>query len=200
MVSAATFHTVATELVMGMFSLASVCITLRLLSALAPEHILADVRRRLDPLTDVTAFVASIGGMAAIPLAILSGLSAAPGGMPVNAYLFNKFLLSGLAFGLWIGFAHSRRVMGSGLWKHRSLALLQGALGLSAFGVTMLVASMGGKVAKGESLLDLMPFEFPLDNSIILPTGSAALMFLLSLVVLLVVIFVQPRPSADHLK
>ena len=199
MVGAATFHTVATELVMGMFSLAAICITFRLFSSLASEAFWPDLRKKLDPIADTTALVAAIGGVVFVPMAIFTGTQAAPSDLG-NPYLFNKFLLSGLTIGLWIGYIHGRIKIGSQMWSKRSLAILQGGLGLTAFGVTTLIASMGGKVARGESLLDLMPFSLPLDNSIVLGTGSAALLFLLSLLALIVVLYVQPEHSSENLK
>ena len=199
MVGAATFHTVATELVMGMFSLAAICITFRLFSSLAPEELWAELRKKLDSITDMTALVAASVGIVFVPMAIFTGTQAAPSDLG-NPYLFNKFLLSGLAMGLWIGYIHGRIQIGAQMWNRRSIAILQGGLGLTAFGVTTLIATMGGKVARGESLMDLMPFGLPLDSSIVLQTGPAAFLFLLSLIALIVVIYVQPKQSSEHLK
>ncbi len=60
--------------------------------------------------------------------------------------------------------------------------------------MTTISASIGGKLSRGESLLDLLPFELPLDSAAILPIwASTTLLTLGILCSVLVFKFTLPK-------
>ena len=72
--------------------------------------------------------------------------------------------------------------------------MLQSATAGIAFLMTTISASIGGKLSRGESLLDLLPFELPLDSAAILPIwASTTLLTLGILCSVLVFKFTLPK-------
>jgi hypothetical protein len=51
-----------------------------------------------------------------------------------------------------------------------------------AFLMTTISASIGGKLSRGESLLDLLPFSLPLDSASILPLWASSALLLLGII------------------
>lgn len=188
MISAGTLHVVATELAIGMISLAGISIVLRLLLTFKEDDISV-----LSQTLDSTSLVAAIGGLTAIPFAVITGISASPGEGIDDPLLFNKVLLSWISVGLWAAWIHGRITMGPMLWRKRNLAVLQGLLGMAACGCVLTVASLGGKYSRGESLMG--PLSKPLEYSIAIGDGSALIALLASAAALISVLWMMPKPE-----
>ena len=189
MLSASTFHVVATELAVGTIALAGGVILLRMIIALKAE----DGIGRFGDLLDSASLVAAIAGLLALPFAIITGVLSAPGDGLDNPLLFNKMILSCTAIGLWGAWLHGRFTLGSRLWTKKPLALIQGMIGLAACGCTLTVASLGGKYLRGESLMG--PFGKPLQYSIAMDTTSAVIALLAAIAALATVLLMMPKPS-----
>ena len=71
----------------------------------------------------------------------------------------NKMLLSGLCIGFWSALISGRRMCGSRLWEHRGLSILQGVSASLGFIMTIILGSIGGQLGRGETALDLLPFD-----------------------------------------
>jgi len=197
MVSAAIFHTVFTELVIGAYAVASLGALVRTAATVVPS-IGTRINEGWRATLDGAALVGAMFGTAMVPLAAFSGLQSAPTADIASPLLVNKMMLSGFALGLWVGFLHGRWTIGPSLWENRGLALLHGGLALAGFQVIVTIASLGGLFGRGETLLDLVPFLPHFDGASTLGIGASAALFIISLTALLVVFFVQPK--ADNLK
>ncbi|DAC28708.1 MAG TPA: hypothetical protein D7H74_05035 [Candidatus Poseidoniales archaeon] len=111
-----------------------------------------------------------------------------------SALLYNKFVYSGMALGFWAAFVIGRVRLGEALWENRQLAMLQSATAGMAFLMTTISASIGGKLSRGESLLDMLPFELPLDSAAILPMWASTTLLILGVTCsLLVFRFTLPK-------
>ena len=89
--------------------------------------------------------------------------------------------------------------MGEALWEVRHLAMLQSATAGMAFLMTSISASIGGKLSRGESLLDILPFELPLDSAAILPIWASATLLTLGIICsLLAFRFTLPKITRLH--
>ena len=188
MISAGTLHVVATELAIGNIALAGATIMLRLFLALKEEN-----PSRLAIILDNASMVAAIAGLAALPLAIFTGVAAAPGDGLDDPLLFNKMILSCIAIGLWGAWLHGRLTMGPKLWQTRPMAWTQGLIGMAACGCVLTVATLGGKFSRGESLMG--PFSKPLEYSIAMGTASAALTLIAAAFALASVLWMMPKPE-----
>jgi hypothetical protein len=93
--------------------------------------------------------------------------------------LYNKFVYSGLALGFWVSYVIGRVRLGPNLWKNKKLNILQVSTAILAFFMTITIASIGGKLVRNESLLDLIPFWFPINSTIVIHP-------LLSIVIILI--------------
>jgi len=185
-----TFHTAMAEIVVGTMVLATVCAV----GCASIRYIPVSEDRRESLM--VTMDKASIAGatMALIfmPIAIMSGNFAAENTVG-NALLYNKFVYSGLALGFWAAFVVGRIRMGPGIWEVRPLGLLQSATAVTAFLMTTMASSIGGKLVRGESLFDVMPIWFPSDSAVVLPLWASAALLVVGLASLVVVFKVGPR-------
>ncbi len=190
MFGADTFHTAMAEIVVGTMVLATVCAV----GCASIRYIPVSEDRRESLM--VTMDKASIAGatMALIfmPIAIMSGNFAAENTVG-NALLYNKFVYSGLALGFWAAFVVGRIRMGPGIWEVRPLGLLQSATAVTAFLMTTMASSIGGKLVRGESLFDVMPIWFPSDSAVVLPLWASAALLVVGLASLVVVFKVGPR-------
>lgn len=152
MISAGTFHVIATELTIGMFALAGVAF---LLCAIQKGPISREA----------VAHWALLGGLIATPFAIVSGVNAIPSEGIENPILANKLLLSMASAGLAVGILLRRKWGGEVDVRHSSI-------GLIAVGLMLTTAGMGGEYSRGETLLLFIPKEtvmlFPLWASIVL--------------------------------
>ena len=158
MISAGTFHVIATELTVGTFALSGVAFLLCALNK-GPSS------------REAVAHWALLGGLIATPFAIISGVNAISGEGIDNPMLANKLLLSMTSAGLAIGLL-LRKLWGSTVdLRHSSVGMISVALMLTTAGI-------GGEYSRGETLLLFIPKDtvmlFPLWASItILALGLA---------------------------
>jgi len=152
MISSGTLHVISTELTIGMFALSGVAFLLCLLKK-GPQS------------REAVAHWALLGGLIATPLAIFTGLNAAPGEGITNPLLANKMLLSTTSAGLAIGILIRRKLGGGVDSRHASIGMISVAMMLTT-------AGMGGEYSRNETLLYFIPKEtvliFPVWASIIL--------------------------------
>ena len=152
MISAGTFHVIATELTIGMFALAGVAF---LLCAIQKGPISRES----------VAHWALLGGLIATPFAIVSGVNATPSEGIENPILANKLLLSMASAGLAVGILLRTMWGGDVDIRHSSIGMISVALMLTT-------AGMGGEYSRGETLLLFIPKEtvmlFPTWASIVL--------------------------------
>mgnify|MGYP003324011723 FL=1 len=74
----------------------------------------------------------------------------------------------------------------------KGLAIAHTANGLFAYFITTLVATLGGKYSRGESLYDLLPFSMEIDQAIIAPSWlNIALIFIG--IISITMLFLLPR-------
>ena len=173
MVSAATFHVVTTELVVGTFALAGLCFAFKLLSTF---NILSN--SKLDDACDSIAHGALLFGLLSLPFAILSGMNSAgvdESGF-VSALLVNKLWLSFAGLGLAIGVLISRWKVGTDIWNEAKSSIIQSSFGMAACGAILLTASVGGKFTRGESLLDIL--HLPYDLVLLMPIWLSILLLI----------------------
>ena len=152
MISAGTFHVIATELTIGMFALAGVA------------FLLCAIQK--GPMSrESVAHWALLGGLIATPFAIVSGINAIPSEGIENPILANKLLLSMASAGLAVGILLRRMWGGDVDIRHSSVGMISVALMLAT-------AGMGGEYSRGETLLLFIPKDtvmlFPIWASIVL--------------------------------
>tara|TARA_B100000212_G_scaffold75002_2_gene53012 strand:+ start:1114 stop:1623 length:510 start_codon:yes stop_codon:yes gene_type:complete len=139
MISAGTFHVIATELTVGMFALAGIAF---LLCALKKGPI------SREPVAHWALFF----GLLATPFAIISGINASPGDGLDNPILANKMLLSMSSTGIAIGVLLRRFWGGEVDIRHSCFGMISVAL-------MLITAGMGGEFSRGETLLIFVPKE-----------------------------------------
>jgi hypothetical protein len=143
---------ISTELTIGMFALSGVAFLLCLLE------------KGPDTKTSV-AHWALIGGLAATPFAIITGVQAAPGEGIDNPLLANKLLLSMAATGLAIG-------LGIRWFTGAEINRIHSSIGMVTVGMILITAGMGGEFSRGETLLFFLPKDlvilFPIWASIVI--------------------------------
>ena len=122
---------------------------------------------------EAVAHWALLGGMIATPIAIISGVNAAPGDGIDNPLLANKLLLSMTSAGLAIGIL-IRRFMGDNVDARHA------GIGMTAVGLMLVTAGMGGEFSRGETLL----FFVPKETVMIFPTWASVILILLAVVIL----------------
>ena len=158
MISAGTFHVIATELTIGMFALAGVA------------FLLCAIQK--GPMSrESVAHWALLGGLIATPFAIVSGVNAIPSEGIENPILANKLLLSMASAGLAVGILLRRMWGGDVDIRHSSIGMISVALMLAT-------AGMGGEYSRGETLLLFIPKEtvmlFPIwASTVLLVIGMA---------------------------
>ena len=160
--SSETFHVVATELVVGAFSVAGLSFTLLLL-----VHFGILKQPSWISMFDHVAHFTLTFGLAATPFAILSGLSSAPGEGLNSPILVNKIFLSMTGFGFAVGCLIVRWRLGNNVWDSKKSTSFHVASGLAACGLMLLTASAGGTFSRGESLLDM--FHLPYEHVLLFP-------------------------------
>jgi hypothetical protein len=160
--SSETFHVVATDLVVGAFSVAGLSFTLLLL-----VHFGILKQPSWISMFDHVAHFTLMFGLAATPFAILSGLSSAPGEGLNSPILVNKIFLSMTGFGFAVGCLIVRWRLGNNVWDSKKSTSFHVASGLAACGLMLLTASAGGTFSRGESLLDM--FHLPYEHVLLFP-------------------------------
>ena len=152
MISASTFHVIATELTVGMFALSGIAFLMCLIQK-GPQS------------RESVAHWAMIGGLVATPLAIISGINSIPSDGISDPLLANKLLLSMSSAGIALGVLINRKLGAVADIKHSSLGLL-------SVGMMLTTAGIGGEYSRGETLLLFIPkdsvFLFPLWASVVL--------------------------------
>lgn len=193
MVSTAVFHVISTEMVVGSFAIAAFGTITCALASLVPV-INKKMPSRLHSHLDSAAYVASIFGLLMVPLAIVTGYltSESMGGQ--SGMSLNKMIFSGLCIGFWSGVISGRRLCGYRLWEHRGLAIVQGFSALAGFGTTVILGSIGGELGRGETALDLLPFDLGIYTPPSIGIVPALVLFIFSALALGSVLFLQSRP------
>tara|TARA_B100000003_G_scaffold26164_1_gene20831 strand:- start:61 stop:570 length:510 start_codon:yes stop_codon:yes gene_type:complete len=159
MISAGTFHVIATELTIGMFALAGVA------------FLLCAIQK--GPMSrESVAHWALLGGLIATPFAIVSGVNAIPSEGIENPILANKLLLSMASAGLAVGILLRRMWGGAVDIRHSSIGMISVALMLAT-------AGMGGEYSRGETLL----LFIPKDTVMLFPTWASIVLLVIGMAI-----------------
>ena len=193
-VSAGTFHVIHTELVVGILSLAAISLVLLCVLRLSPKipFINQDQKERLVKAFDNTQMVSSAFGLIFIPIAMVSGIIASEGEATTDPILLNKIILSSISIGAWLAFVVARFRHGDSVWETKGMAIAHTANGLFAYFITTLVATLGGKYTRGESLYDLLPFSLGIEEAIIAPSWLNIILILVG-VISVTMLFLLPK-------
>lgn len=159
MISAGTFHVIATELTIGMFALAGVA------------FLLCAIQK--GPMSrESVAHWALLGGLIATPFAIVSGVNAIPSEGIENPILANKLLLSMASAGLAVGILLRRMWGGAVDIRHSGIGMISVALMLAT-------AGMGGEYSRGETLL----LFIPKDTVMLFPTWASIVLLVIGMAI-----------------
>lgn len=192
MISAATFHAVMGEIVVGTMVLATLCAVGCTVASLFPGMTGRLSSESMMSTMDKAALAGASLGLAFMPIAMLSGSFAADNAV-TNALLYNKFVYSGLALGFWAAYVIGRVRFGPRIWQVRPLSALQGLTAVMAFLMTTMASSIGGKLVRDESLFDILPIWLPSDSATVLNPIISAVLLLLGIVALVVVFRLGPK-------
>ena len=171
MISSATFHVIATELVVGSFAMAGICFLVKTLQSF---NFL--VSKTISEVTDNTGHFALGFGLIATPFAIMSGISSSPGSDISSPLLINKMFLSMAATGLALSVLYARYTIGQRVWASKKSSLTQAFAGLGASGLMLLTASLGGKFTRNESLFDVFNLSF--DTILLMPVWATGVILI----------------------
>ena len=193
-VSAGTFHVVGTELVVGILSLAAISLVLLCILRLSPKvpFLNLEQKERLAKAFDNTQMVSAVFGLVFIPFAMVSGILAAEGEATTDPILLNKIILSSISIGAWLAFVIARFRHGDKVWETRGMAIAHTANGLFAYFITTLVATLGGKYSRGESLYDMLPFSIVMEDAIVAP-GWLNIVLIIVGIISIAILFILPR-------
>ena len=196
MVSMSVFHVISTEMVVGAFTIATLGTIICSMKALVPtlgERLPSKVHLHLDS----AAYIASIFGVLMIPAAIVTGYLTTESMGGQSSMSLNKMVFSGLCIGFWSGVISGRRLCGYRLWEHRGLTILQALSASLGFLMTIMLGSIGGQLGRGETALDLLPFELGIYTPPSIGFVSSLVLFVFSALTLSFVLFSQPRPIIE---
>tara|TARA_Y100001935_G_scaffold223446_1_gene198894 strand:+ start:627 stop:1391 length:765 start_codon:yes stop_codon:yes gene_type:complete len=193
-ISAGTFHVIHTELVVGILSLAAISLVLLCVLRLSPKvpFITLEQKERLVKAFDNTQMVSSSFGLIFIPIAMVSGIIASEGEATTNPILLNKIILSSISIGAWLAFVVARFRHGDSVWETKGMAIVHTINGLFAYFITTLVATLGGKYTRNESLYDLLPFSLGIYEAIIAPSWLNILLIFIG-VISIIMLFLLPK-------
>jgi len=193
-VSAGTFHVVHTELAVGILSLAAMSLVLLCILRLSPKVPFLDLeqKEKLAKAFDNTQMVSAVFGLVFIPIAMVSGIIASEGEATTDPILLNKLILSSISIGAWLAFVIARFRHGEKVWETKGMAIAHTANGLFAYFITTLVATLGGKYSRGESLYDLLPFSLGIDEAIIAPSWLNIVLIFVG-IISITMLFLLPR-------
>tara|TARA_B100000902_G_scaffold36035_1_gene43182 strand:+ start:4844 stop:5434 length:591 start_codon:yes stop_codon:yes gene_type:complete len=196
MVSMGVFHAISTEMVVGSFAIAALSTVICTMATLVPT-LDARISPRLHSHLDSAAYISSIFGVLMIPAAIVTGYltSESMGGQ--SSMSLSKMVFSGLCIGFWSGVISGRRLCGYRLWEHRGLSILQGVSASLGFIMTIILGSIGGQLGRGETALDLLPFDLGIYTPPSIGFVPAFVLFVFSVLTLGVVLFTQSRPIIE---
>ena len=136
--------------------------------------------------------VSSAFGLIFIPIAMVSGIIASEGEATTDPILLNKIILSSISIGAWLAFVVARFRHGDSVWATKGMAIAHTANGLFAYFITTLVATLGGKYTRGESLYDLLPFSLGIEEAIIAPSWLNIILILVG-VISVTMLFLLPK-------
>ena len=173
MISAATFHVIATELVVGSFAMAGVCFLIKMLQTLNYF-----TSQQLSQIADNTGHFAIGFGLIATPFAIISGISSSPGADVSSPLLVNKMFLSMAATGLALSLLYARYSIGQEIWENKKSSITQCLAGLGASGIMLFTASLGGKFSRNESLFDVFNLDF--DTILLMPLWTTIIVLIIA--------------------
>lgn len=187
--SAPTLHVVGTEMVVGAFALSGLCFLFCFLSTFEFMKF-AQMWKQWDTL----AHGSLMFGLLATPLAIISGIASSPGEDIQSALLANKLSLSMSGIGFALAVLVVRFRGGFEVWNQRKSALLHSMVGMTAVGLMLLTASLGGRFSRGESLLDFA--HLPYDTVFIAPVWFS--LFLMVLGLSNIVVYLKKHSAVEH--
>ena len=193
-VSAGTFHVVHTELAVGILSLAAMSLVLLCILRLSPKipFLNLEQKEKLAKAFDNTQMVSAVFGLVFIPIAMVSGIIASEGEATTDPILLNKIILSSISIGAWLAFVIARFRHGEKVWETKGMAIAHTANGLFAYFITTLVATLGGKYSRGESLYDMLPFSLGIDEAIIAPSWLNIVLIFVG-IISITMLFLLPR-------
>ena len=193
-VSAGTFHVIHTELVVGILSLAAMSLVLLCVLRLSPKvpFLNLEQKERLAKAFDNTQMVSSTFGLIFIPIAMVSGIIASEGEATTDPILLNKIILSSISIGAWLAFVVARFRHGDSVWETKGMAVAHTANGLFAYFITTLVATLGGKYTRDESLYDLLPFSLGINEAIIAPSWLNIILIFIG-IISITMLFLLPK-------
>ncbi len=196
MVSISVFHVISTEMVVGSFAIATFSTIICAIASLVPSFG-GRLPSRLHSHLDSAAYIASIFGVLMIPAAIVTGYltSESMGGQ--SSMSLSKMVFSGLCVGFWSGVISGRRLCGYRIWEHRGLSALQAISASLGFVMTIILGSIGGELGRGETLLDLLPFELGIYTPPSIGIVPSLILFIFSGLTLGIVLFSQSRPVIE---
>ena len=194
MVSAGTLHVVHTELVVGILSLAAMSLVLLCIIRLSSNipFVNSNQKERLAKAFDNTQMVSAVFGLVFIPIAMISGILASDGQATTDPILVNKIILSSICIGAWLAFVIARFRHGDLVWQTKGMAIAHTVNGLFAYFITTLVATLGGKYSRGESLYDFLPFSLGIDEALIAPSWFNIVLIIVGLISI-AILFILPR-------
>ena len=179
MVGAATFHAAMVEITIGSLTLSVICTIMCLQYSFKSPIDRFNISENKLLTMDRAALIGAILGTIMMPFSIMTGTLSVAGDPTGSILLYNKFVYSGLALVFWVSYVIGRVRLGPNLWKNKKLNILQVSTAILAFFMTITIASIGGKLVRNESLLDLIPFWFPINSTIVIHP-------LLSIVIILI--------------
>jgi hypothetical protein len=113
-----------------------------------------------------------------MPFAMITGIQSSPGEGVDHPLLINKMFLGSAAIGLALGVLLTRRRLGEHVWSDAWGRRWQSLGGLSAVGLVLLTASIGGTFTRGESLLDLL--KLPYETVPLMPVWLSGIVLLVA--------------------
>lgn len=162
MVDWSAIHTITVSMHEGMLTLAFIAVVVRFLVSILPklpvigwffsDEFIAKVSRY----SEVTAFIAALGGSFGIVAASITGtILYTPGAILKSPLVMNKVMLTIFSFVFWVDFLVIRFKFGEeGIWKNSVLKVFYTACALLGFAFTTVAGSLGGTLAGKESILE----------------------------------------------
>ncbi len=182
MVGAATFHAAMVEITIGSLTLSVICTVMCLQYSFRFPIEKLNMSDNMLITMDRAALVGAILGSVMMPFSIMSGTLAVSGNPTGTILLYNKFVYSGLALGFWVSYLIARLRFGQSIWKNKKLNILQVITAILAFFMTITIASIGGKLVRNESILDIIPLWFPIKSTIIVPPLLSSVILLIGII------------------
>jgi len=200
MVLYSTLHAAAVDAYIGTAILAAFCAVLRYSMSLVRRFTSfgEEIFHRYPlarPGADYAAMFAASFAVITLPLVILFGiLTVEEGGRDFgDDIIVSKILLSTAALVFWLTYLATRWKLHRELWYDLRQGSSQVLVAIYAFICTSLAASMGGKLARGESLLNLLPFDVGVGFVLVLA------LTMLSTSVLPITYLIFTRPAAEDI-